>query len=114
MTDLSQPQEDIDKFKGLHSSFLELFMDKYYSKILLSKFGIVSVLVMYFIMFCVAAYGVTLLDIDFRQSYFISDDTYIKQYITRQEQYFQRGDLIEVFTDFEGIDIFSDIERFQE
>lgn len=114
MTDLSQTQEDQDKFRGLHSSFLELFMDKYYSKLLLSTYGIISVLVMYFILICVGAYGVTLLDIDFRQSYFISDDAYIKQYITRQEQYFKRGDLIEVFTELEGIDIFSDIESFQQ
>ena len=89
-------------------------MDKYYSKLLLSTYGIVSVLVMYFILICLSAYGVTLLKIDFRQSYFISDDAYIKQYITRQEEYFKRGDLIEVLTDFEGKDIFSDIENFQQ
>jgi Na+-transporting methylmalonyl-CoA/oxaloacetate decarboxylase gamma subunit len=67
----------------LHSSFLEVFMEKYFAKYLLTIYGIISVLVLYFILICISIYGVSKLEIDFRQSYFISDDAYIKQYITK-------------------------------
>lgn len=45
--------------------------------------------------------------IDFKQSYFIGADSYIREYFDRSEELFQTGEMVTIFTDASSIDITS-------
>jgi len=70
-----------------------------YSKHLLSPTGIKAVLIIYTIYFFLSIWGITNLQIDFKNTYFISGGAYVKQYLDRSDIYYKSGNAISIITE---------------
>lgn len=53
-----------------------------------------AVLVLWAIYIAVSIYGCTMIEIDFKLTYFISPEAYINDYLSRSDKYFKAGDEI--------------------
>ena len=96
-----RPPEGAEVPKAQFTTATQKLLQQDYAPILTSKFGILAVLALYAIYFLVASVGVTFLEVDYKQSFFISGEAYIKQYLDKNDQYFKSGPLITVYTDGE-------------
>lgn len=49
-----------------------------------------------------ASYKVTQVEIDFKASYLISDNSYVSKYLTKSDEYFTSGDQVTFYIDSEN------------
>lgn len=76
-------------------------LQMHYAPIVTSKYGITSVLTIYAILIVAALIGASQLEIEFKQSFMMPGEAYIKQYFDKNDEYFQSGLKINVYTDGE-------------
>jgi predicted RND superfamily exporter protein len=69
--------------------------------------GIIAILSVWLIYACVSIYGATQVKIDFKTTYFIGAEAYVRNFIERQEEYFTSGERVTVYTDATDIDVTS-------
>lgn len=81
------------------------FLHEKFSYWTTSKPGIIVILVIWLIYTAVSIYGVSQVKIDFKSTYFISAEAYVRDFIERQENYFKSGDTITVYTNASQIDV---------
>ena len=65
------------------ASGTQKFLYEHFSRITLSKQGIIAILVIWTIYSAVSIYGLTQLTVDFKTTYFISPDTAVRSYIDK-------------------------------
>lgn len=53
----------------------------------------------YAVYFCVSIWGLSNLTVDFKNTYFISETAYIKDYLDKQDTYYKSGNSIAIVTD---------------
>mmetsp|Transcript_18041 Transcript_18041/g.30748 ORF Transcript_18041/g.30748 Transcript_18041/m.30748 type:complete len:538 (+) Transcript_18041:285-1898(+) len=75
-----------------------------FSKWTTSKWGRIIILSIWVIYFAISCVGLANVDIDFKNTYFISEDAYIMNYLSRQEKYFRSGDAITFYVDSDTLD----------
>ena len=46
-----------------------------------------------------SVWGVTMVDIDFKTTYFISPEAYVNEWMSRSEKYFKRGQTLNLYVD---------------
>lgn len=78
-----------------------------YSAALLSPTGRIIALAVWLIYICVSAWGCSMLQIDFKATYFISPDSFVSKYLNKRDEYFQSGEQVEIYTDNPSLDIAS-------
>lgn len=83
------------------------FLHLYFSKATTSKAGIITILSIWLIYLGVSLYGVSQVKIDFKQSYFIGAESYVKNFFDKQDEFFKTGDMVNIYTDASNIDITS-------
>ena len=82
-----------------YTTLTQKFLYQHFSKRLLTNSGICLVLLIWTGLIIVAINACRHLTIDFRTSYLINGDSYIKQYIDLSDEYFNRGELITIYFD---------------
>jgi predicted RND superfamily exporter protein len=87
------------------ASGTQKFLQTKYAKLVTSDTGIKYILIFYALYIGFSIYGCTQIEVNFKTSYFISDNAYIKQYLDRSEKYYKSGDTINFYTD--GVQDFS-------
>lgn len=70
-----------------------------YAKVVTSDKGIKAILIIWGLYILFSIYGCTQIEVNFKTSYFISDNAYIKQYLDRTDTYYKSGDTITFYTD---------------
>jgi hypothetical protein len=66
--------------------------------------GIISILNIWALFIVICAWGAANLDIDFKQTYFISATAYINEYISRQDTHYKSGETINFYVDNSELD----------
>lgn len=102
-----QGNETDPKPEETYANGTQKFLHLYFSKATTSKYGIIAILSIWLIYLGVSIYGVTQLKIDFKQSYFIGAESYVREYFDRSEELFQTGEMVTIYTDASDIDITS-------
>ncbi len=87
------------------STFVQKVLHDYFSWFLMKTWVRVSVLIIYVIYIGVSAYGLTILDVDFKQSYFINSKSQIAAYNSINTQYFQEGQTNSLYLDNQEVDV---------
>jgi len=64
-----------------------------------SKYGIMLVLGVWLIYIAVSIFGITNVNVDFKVSYFIGEDAYVRSYFDRNEKYFDSGETVTIYVD---------------
>ena len=75
------------------------FLYEKFSLAITSKAGIITVLIIWLAYIGVSSWGVSNLDIDFKQSYFISPKAFVNEYIQRQDALYKSGERITFYVD---------------
>lgn len=75
------------------------FLYEKFSLAVTSKPGIIIVLVIWAAFIGACSWGVANLDIDFKQSYFISPTAFVNEYITRQDLHYKSGETVTFYVD---------------
>lgn len=83
------------------------FLHQRFSAWTTSKVGIVTILVVWLTYTAVSIYGAAEVKIDFKSTYFIGAGAYVRSFIERQEEYFQSGERVTVYTEAGDIDVTS-------
>jgi len=83
----------------IYASSTQKFLHEYFAKVTLSKQGIIAIVAIWIIYAGVSCYGLTMLEIDFKTTYFISPDTAVRRYIDKSEQYFNLGETVQIYVD---------------
>jgi len=83
------------------------FLYEKFSLATTSKPGIIIILTVWFIFIIVSSWGAANLDIDFKQTYFISATAYVNEYIQRQDLHYESGETISFYVDSKDEDFTS-------
>lgn len=75
------------------------FLYEKFSPITTSKPGIITILLIWAAFIGACSWGVANLDIDFKQSYFISPTSFVNEYLDRQELHYKSGETIVFYVD---------------
>ena len=90
--------------ENMYSNGTQKFLQEKFAKNTISKPGTIIILsawLLYTIASCVA---LTKLNIDFKLTFFISEDAFINEYLNRLDKYFKSGEEITFYTDNADID----------
>jgi len=91
-----------------YASGTQKFLKETFAKITLSKPGIIAIVAIWIIYSGVSIYGLTMLEIDFKTTYFISPDTAVRRFIDKQEEYYNQGETVTFYTDSKDVDYTSE------
>lgn len=84
----------------VYSSKTQKVLFQYYSKALLSTKGIIGVMALYTAITVTSIYyASTELRIEFKQSMFLNEDAYIKDFLDKTEAHFPRASTLGIYTD---------------
>lgn len=75
------------------------FLYEKFSPITTSKPGIITILLIWAAFIGACSWGVANLDIDFKQSYFISPTSFVNEYLDRQDLHYKSGETIDFYVD---------------
>lgn len=75
-----------------------------FSLVTTSKPGIAIILTVWAIFIGATSWGAANLDIDFKQTYFISASAYVNEYIQRQDLHYESGETISFYVDSKEVD----------
>ena len=64
-----------------------------------SKRGIGVVLTVWLIYVAVSIFGITNVNVDFKVTYFIGEDAYVRSYFDRNDKYFGSGETVTIYVD---------------
>lgn len=78
-----------------------------YSAYLLSPVGKIIALSVWLIFSAISAWGCSMLKIDFKATYFISQNSFVSNYLNKNDEYFQTGEIVDIYTDNPSMDIAS-------
>jgi predicted RND superfamily exporter protein len=84
---------------------------KTFSKATTSKFGKVTILIVWFVFSILAIWASTNVDIDFKNTYFISADASINNYLDKTDVYYKSGETVYVIVDNKDIDYTSETSQ---
>lgn len=100
-----QGEESDPKPEETYANRTQKFLHQKFSMWTTSKIGMAIILITWLAYLSLSIYGATQVKIEFKFTYFISDGAYVKEYFDRQEEYFQSGERVTVYTDSRNIDI---------
>ena len=79
-------------------------MDEKWSRCVTSRVGQIAIVSVYTLMIIGSAIAVSNLKVDFKITYFINEDAYIRNYLDISDKYFQAGEQISFYVDNDGLD----------
>jgi predicted RND superfamily exporter protein len=93
-----------------YSTSTEKFLHDSYSSVITSRTGLMVIFSVYIVLIAVSCYGVSILEIDFKTTYFVKEESMVGNYINKQEEYFKSGEQITFYVDSPETD-FTSTER---
>mmetsp|Transcript_27376 Transcript_27376/g.41634 ORF Transcript_27376/g.41634 Transcript_27376/m.41634 type:complete len:472 (+) Transcript_27376:583-1998(+) len=95
-----------------YSNGTQKFLHEKFSPLVTSKTGITVIIAIWAILVGLAGFGISLLEIDFKTTYFIGETATVRSYFDLQDEYFKTGDSITFYVDSPETD-FSSVETQQ-
>lgn len=71
-----------------HTSFTEMFLDRYFGKEIMSREGRFVILFIYAVMIIFGVYGAMQLEVDFKIEYFVDAESPVRGYLDANVEYF--------------------------
>ena len=90
---------DEDAPEVLHTSFTEMFLDKYFGKEIMSKEGRAVILFVYAVMIVFGIYGASQLEVDFKIEYFVDKESAVWGYLDANTEYFNNGESFTIYVE---------------